>query len=112
MPTTESRHRGACRKLNIIDLKKRCRDLAKLKDQLRPPLGRHKRTKLQGISRGCDTVLDDDVHRTHAHRLANRLERKFGWCTQLTAQTRLRFVTVLHAVTRVETGAIVASVDD
>jgi hypothetical protein len=101
--------------MNIIELKKRYRDgseLAKLKNQLRPPLGRHKQTKLQGIARGCDTLLDDDVHRAHAQRLADRLERKFGWCTQLTAQTRLRFVTVLHAVTRVETGFIVGTVND
>lgn len=78
-----------------------------LRSIMRPDLGTHKRTRL--VQAGCghsQSLLHDNVAARHAKLLADDFRTLFGRGRH---QDQLRFLTLLHAVTRLDKGEALRS---
>jgi hypothetical protein len=77
--------------------------LEKLRERIRFNLGSHKRTRLSRARCGePKTLLHDGVAKLHANMLRDDYKKRFGKLNRDAAHERLRFLTVLHSVARLD----------
>ncbi len=85
--------------------------LEQLRSAHRPDLGSHKRTRLARAGcEGSGSLLHRDVAAQHARWLLGDLMVRTGQLTTANAYSRLRLLTVLHCVTRLDADRIVEAV--
>ena len=85
----------------------------RLRDNIRPDIGKHRRTKLKQAlgSSAKGTLLDDAVWKQHAARLERQFVARWGALNKQEALERLRFWTVLDSVVPVNVDAIMGAVE-
>jgi hypothetical protein len=87
------------------------RDFERLRAIIRPNLGSHKRTRLRRAGCGeSETLLHDEVAKRHADMLREDYRKRLERLTRSEAQDRLRFLTVLHSVVRLDRKAVMRAV--
>ena len=87
------------------------RDFDRLRATVRPNLGSHKRTRLKRAGCGSpNTLLHNHVAVSHGRMLADDYRKHLGSVSRDEAQDRLRFLTVLHSVTRLDKGSVMRAV--
>lgn len=89
-------------------------ELERVRHLLGFKVGTHKRKRLvQAVGKrvGKRTILDSDTHTGHQDKLFKRFQKAWRGLPKQQAMERLRFLTILHTVSAVETKAILHAVE-